>query len=515
MKITTAMIAWKLNWELDFAKPVSFPLERRISRVGILDEKAIRSDGLYLVLGGYDQIAEVKRSGASFLTLGGNNAGRLKEENVCCLSEPLPGLDWNQTTLQVLQTVAQFLLDLSCLEREVVSLKSKNTDISGYLPLLEQIFPGEFLVQDNNLELLAGSTEWARSHFGVLGETGDREQFTELMFTAEYQANCRRRDFFELRPGKDSERYLCRNFFREEDYLGCMVVSEREAGAADGDGLAMLQLCFRILEPIVLDAVDQNHALSRNVQIHELLYRTLTEGEDSGGADWARILKPYGWNEQDRCCAIDLCFFEGISAVNTGDYVCNLLEMQWGHSFAVTVNEHILWIINCSKHKISESSDAFQKLILNTVSSYICRAGVSDFFTGFDSVMVYVRQARMALELGQKKASHRWYHLFRDYVLDFILDAATREYTPEQLCHKGLLRLRSYDQTHGTGYMESLKTYYRSEKNVSLAAEQLFLHRTSLVRQLNRMETIMGIRLDDSYEQDLYLQLSLILLEKE
>lgn len=192
-----------------------------------------------------------------------------------------------------------------------------------------------------------------------------------------------------------------------------------------------------------------------------------------------------------------------------------MLESQWEHSFAVTVGSYIYWIINCSKHKINKKSDTFQKLILHTVSSYICRAGISDFFQGLYDIHVSIQQAQVALKLGQKKFPHKWYHMFSDYVLDYILEISTCEYTWEQLCHKGLLALCDYDEIHGTSYVKSLKTYYLCDKNITKAARELFLHRTSLVRQLERIEKIMDIRLDGGYEQDMYLQLSLLLLQRK
>ncbi|MGN0204010.1 MAG: PucR family transcriptional regulator [Coprococcus sp.] len=516
MQITNSIIAYQLNCRLKLKEPLRFPKEQDVSGVFIPDGSPIKSHVLYLISDDFDGTDIQLSEDASYLLLSECLPQYFKGLNICFVSQPLPGKNLKQTAIFFLQVIGQILLDFAHWEQNFTILKIKNADIKEYFTVINQFYPGNLLLVDRDSEILGGDDRIVSAYFGNETKTFDMNQITEMIFTTSFQENCRRKGFFDVVALKEDISFLCCNFQRSGNYLGCLVRIGCGYDDTESGELAVLKLITEILEPLVFSNIEKKRILNKNVEVHKLLYKILTTDiqSDQAEASLRRILKSCGWNEQDSCCVINLCFFESISAINSGTYVCNLLEEQWCHSFAVTVNENIYWVINCSKHKINEFDDNFKRLILNTVSAYICRAGVSNFFQGSDHLIPYINQARTALALGQQQAPHRWYHLFGDYILEYLMQQMTLEYTPCQICHKGLLDLLEYDKIHNTNYVKSLKTYLVCNKNASQAAEQLYLHRTSLIRQLERIERIMGMDLNENYKQDLYLRLSLMLLDK-
>ena len=82
------------------------------------------------------------------------------------------------------------------------------------------------------------------------------------------------------------------------------------------------------------------------------------------------------------------------------------------------------------------------------------------------------------------------------------------------VCAENLLRLKEIDDTQGTNYMQTLRTYLENHLNAVQSAKDLFIHRSTFLYRLDKIKKIMETELDDSDEL-LYLLLSFRLLDLE
>lgn len=78
-----------------------------------------------------------------------------------------------------------------------------------------------------------------------------------------------------------------------------------------------------------------------------------------------------------------------------------------------------------------------------------------------------------------------------------------QDYYPE-----GLTRLMEYDRKTGRTYLTTLTAYLDNNMNANAAAKSIFMHRNTMMQQLEKIEQIMGVSLTDK-EMCLYLQLCL------
>ena len=67
-------------------------------------------------------------------------------------------------------------------------------------------------------------------------------------------------------------------------------------------------------------------------------------------------------------------------------------------------------------------------------------------------------------------------------------------------------RLIEHDKKTGKTYLETLSAYLDSGRNTNAAAKKIYMHRNTMVQQLERIEQILGISLEDS-ETVFFLQL--------
>ena len=142
------------------------------------------------------------------------------------------------------------------------------------------------------------------------------------------------------------------------------------------------------------------------------------------------------------------------------------------------------------------------------VRENICRAGLSSCFNDFLKLPDALEQARSALRLGQQRAPQRWYHLFDDYRMEYVLEMLRTQGSMCLIPHPALGILRASDVQYGTEYIDTLRAYFEAGRNMTAAADRIFIHRTSFCRRMDRIRELSGI---DPGDSDAMLELELAL----
>ena len=100
-----------------------------------------------------------------------------------------------------------------------------------------------------------------------------------------------------------------------------------------------------------------------------------------------------------------------------------------------------------------------------------------------------------------------WYYDFQDYALEFMLGRCQEGLDKTHLCIPGLIRLMEYDEKNGTEYTLALRTFVEEKYSVTHTADKLFVHRTTLLKHLKKIDEISNLDLDD-WKTRLHLCLS-------
>lgn len=138
--------------------------------------------------------------------------------------------------------------------------------------------------------------------------------------------------------------------------------------------------------------------------------------------------------------------------------------------------------------------------------------GMSSRFTDIRKLPDYFQQASYIVESLTSRPAPVL-NFFQDYVLQYMLYECTGKLSVESLCSQGLLALLEHDRTRGTEYVKTLDTYLKNETSMSRTAEALYIHRSSLLKRLNKIRKILQEDLD-SPDIRLYYRLCLALLER-
>lgn len=361
-----------------------------------------------------------------------------------------------------------------------------------------------FAVIDKKLDVIALSPDygaWTRSHADTIangplsqGERLPASAANELIEDEGYHRAASMTEPFYYPFDAPGQRYFGVNMFVSGEYVARLTVplplgADRLSPGEEELATHLASCLFAHMERharsigLQRGADDSMHALARSL---------IEEAYDPGLDEIGEALESYGWSPPDTLLAIELEFFEGPSWESAAPYLCSLLEKRWRDSVAIPRSGRISWLVNVSAGGEAFSREAFMRALAETITEYACKAGVSRTFTGLARLRAHHLQARAALEIGQRSRPHLWYHLFDDHALDYLLAHSCGDLEPEYVAHPGVLRLVEHDKAHGTEYARSLLAYLDADCNTTHAAQGLFIHRSSLLRRLERAGEIAG-----------------------
>ena len=216
------------------------------------------------------------------------------------------------------------------------------------------------------------------------------------------------------------------------------------------------------------------------------------------------------WHLYDTYVCITLGIQERDRNMRTIVSTCNFIEATLNGSYAFYYENNILLIVNLTIYQ-GDLSDYMSRLSI-IIREGLLMAGISNVYKDFCQTPEYHRQAQIALDYGLRQNGMFWQFYFKDFSLQYIVDMAITELTPEQIISNKLLVLRDYDEKNNTNFLQTLDVYIRNERNAMQTSRELFIHRSTLFYRLDRIHELTQLDLDDG-ETRLYLGLSFYILK--
>lgn len=193
-------------------------------------------------------------------------------------------------------------------------------------------------------------------------------------------------------------------------------------------------------------------------------------------------------------------------------YLIPLVERLWPGASAVEHDDYVVVLLNLDIYRAKNTKDFMQELAY-FLRDGLMLAGLCRPFSGLDKISSYYKQTGLSILLGRDIAPMNWYYCFDDYALLCLLSYGTHGFTPEQICSKVVLELTEYDKENNTELYKTLQTFYNKKFSYTHAAEALYIHRTTLIKRVERIIELTNVNLDDA-DGNLYIQLSFKFLDK-
>ena len=245
---------------------------------------------------------------------------------------------------------------------------------------------------------------------------------------------------------------------------------------------------------IHLDALLQN--LAQNVHVDE--------------EDLTEQMQPYAWSYDDDYICIKVDLGEGTHVEYRLRSVCERLRSLYANSCAFILGNNVVLVQNLSRIEKTESD--YLTLLDNDMADNKLMGGASYSFGELFSLDKMYMQADIALRYGN---GDRFLSLrtFESAILNYVIDNNERRLSPEYLCPKALFYLLDYDRHHKTNLVDTLQLYLENKCSINRCCETLYVHRSTLIYRIKRIEAIMGVDLE-SADMRLLLQIALRMLGK-
>lgn len=191
------------------------------------------------------------------------------------------------------------------------------------------------------------------------------------------------------------------------------------------------------------------------------------------------------------------------------EYVCKKFERVFPKSVTFECRSNIVSFIETAP--LSQGGDASKTLterIDILTGAMDIKVGISDDFTDPYCAKLYYRQAQAALEHGMLMDPKEKYYAFKHYALMELIINAQNDLPIDMYYTDGLKRLFAHDETSSISYIETLRTYLDNNMSVTAAAAQLYIHRSTLLERLARIERELD---EDLKEPNVRLQIQIVL----
>lgn len=161
--------------------------------------------------------------------------------------------------------------------------------------------------------------------------------------------------------------------------------------------------------------------------------------------------------------------------------------------FAIDYEENIVLIINPSN---LEEFQSYMKILQKELSYFKYRAGISRQFDDIQEIRVFYRQAKEALRIGVS-IRERIINSYSDIAIYDMLISANTKLSISNFYSRELGKLIAYDKQFGTDYYVTFYTFLKCFGSKTISANELFIHRNTMVYRLGRIAEILEIDLFD------------------
>jgi hypothetical protein len=310
----------------------------------------------------------------------------------------------------------------------------------------------------------------------------------------------------------DAQYFCCIDLFYGKQHIGVLGIIRdcRDIFPSDGE---LLQILAKYVE-----SAFQKHSIQLEKLKHsrkEVILELLCNRPISDG-DLQQMVFSAERSNNHKNTGQYFCF----KAIGDGERVqphlnlCKTFETKLTGCIALEYKAAIVGIMDMAIFPYSNEN--FLSMLETRLQEMHLCAGISVPFFDLRQMHTYYRQACIALDMARTmKNGGGGGRCFRfvNYCLVNMLQQCTGEFPLETFCNRGLLYLWNNKDDSKTDYWNVLRVYLNTGCNASETARLLYMHRSTLLKRLNRIFQILKIDFHDS-AQVLQLQIWVHLLSR-
>jgi len=195
-------------------------------------------------------------------------------------------------------------------------------------------------------------------------------------------------------------------------------------------------------------------------------------------------------------------------------YICSVFESAFQDAIAFPKKNTIVCFLKTEPlaDRQGEYHAALNRKLKKLLSETSGIAGISNSFTDLYGAKIAFAQAEAAIDDGMITNPGTELFYFETYALIDMIINSTGSLPAEAYFSDRLKTLIQHDKSGPISYLETLRVFLRNSMSYSKTAEDLYIHRSTVVDRISRIERELNVDLKDP---DIRLQLEIILKAME
>ncbi|MBQ6454514.1 MAG: helix-turn-helix domain-containing protein [Eggerthellaceae bacterium] len=409
----------------------------------------------------------------------------------CCVISVARDADFYRT-FNVLQCIFD---EYDAWENNLRDIVERHDDIEKLLTASEQVFDNPLYVIDGDFMVLGTSSKAATlssnpaagSSDGRSLSLGAFDQFLEV-----YDLSMSEKEPLVLTLLDQTT--LNFNLFEADVYAGCLTVHYTGRPYRPSD-----KPLIRVLGKHVLESMQQlaAHAPEGIGSLRQAL-QALVEERPLDALERDVIDAA---NSGRRFVCLRLKLSNQLEQLPLG-YVRNAIEGTFPNCVVFEYHHNsIVAMVDIDALGNDDYRESITKGIEPFTGSMEMNAGVSNPFDDLRAARYLFFQANHALDIGLLFDPGKGLYFFEDYALRQLVMNSVSNMRLELLFPEGLRKLIAHDKASPTSYVETLRTYLENNLSIAKTANELYVHRSTLMERLSRIKRELDLDFEDPDEQ--------------
>lgn len=426
-----------------------------------------------------------------------------------CFSEILYLTGGSSDYLHVFNQVQKIYDTILQWECKLQNIVDHSCDLEEMLRVSIPIFENRITITDYNLNILAycESTTVNGKKENKISHSFKRVPHEKsILFDSEYRKRVSSHTpyhFTERDTGLDN---YCINLFLDKEYIGTCSLMEDCRPIRKSDYL----LFQKFSEYITSALTKQSVGVGRKYVTLKTIFLQLLDSMPVSESELLQALEITSYSQNELHTPSDwICIT--LQTANRDKflpegYLCSALERLFPKSSVLSYDGSLVCILpTTDEYKNPEEISLTLTPMLKDMNF---QAGCSLPFHDIFKLRTAYLQSLCAINIGKKKHPEYLFYSFRNYLLDYMLKNCCGSFEPEDLLIPELDKLKEYKGS--VDYWNTLKSYLDHECNASETAQDMYLHRSSLLPRLKKIRKSIDL---DSAENRLLLRIFMYLYD--
>ena len=250
----------------------------------------------------------------------------------------------------------------------------------------------------------------------------------------------------------------------------------------------------------VCEWIARNDVFKDKLAKNELFIELIENGPENISMINKR-LEPFGWLPEDEKY---LYIIRGSEKSEELSVVQRLAEHRFSECFVFGYKGEVLMLLNTRVADVSYIEEQLGYML----EKCRCFAGRSPLFTALGSLSKQYNAAHIASEEIQENGTIL---RFEDHITKYLASLINENSVVDPV-HPAIHILEEYDRKRNQDLIKTLKVFLMDSMNYTDTSKDLFIHRSSLLYRLSKIEELTGVDLKDPKER-LWLELSFELVK--